>query len=54
MDEINSHVRTMRIIVYIRKTISGSLGKPKNLLPLKVWNVIKEGRSTHVICHNNR
>jgi hypothetical protein len=46
-------VKTTRIIVYTRKTISGSFGKPKNLLPLKVQSVIKEGRSGHVICQNN-
>jgi len=36
-------VRTMKIIVYTRRTINGSLGKPKNLSPLKVQNMIKEG-----------
>ncbi len=47
-------VKTMKIIVYIRRTINVSLSRPKNLLPFKVWNVIWEGRFRCVICHNNR
>jgi hypothetical protein len=35
-------IRTMRIIVYTKRTISGLLDRPKNLLPLKVQNMIKE------------
>jgi hypothetical protein len=46
-------VRMMIIIVCTWKTINGSLGKPKNLLPLKVQNAIREGKSGHVICHSN-
>jgi hypothetical protein len=46
-------VRMMIIIVCIRRTISGSFGKPKNLFPLKVQIAIREGKSRHVICHNN-
>jgi hypothetical protein len=46
-------VKTMKIIVCIRRIISGSLGKPRNLLPLEVQNAIREGKSKHVICHND-
>jgi hypothetical protein len=46
-------VKTMKIIVCIRRIISGSLGKPRNLLSLEVQNVIREGKSKHVICHND-
>jgi hypothetical protein len=53
MKEIHT-VKTMRIIVYIRRTINESLGRSKNLLPLEVWNMIKERGSKCVICHNNR
>jgi len=52
MREIHT-IKTMKIIVYTKRTISGSLGKPKNPLPFKVWNVIKEGRFKCVICQNN-
>jgi hypothetical protein len=46
-------VKMMRIVVYTKRTINGSLGRPKNLLHLKVQNAIKEGKSKHAICHNN-
>jgi hypothetical protein len=36
-------VRMMRIIVYTRRTIGGSLGRPKNLFPFEVWSIIKKG-----------
>jgi hypothetical protein len=29
-------VKTMKIIVYTKRTINGSLGKSKNLLPLEM------------------
>jgi hypothetical protein len=45
-------VRTMRIIFYTKRVINGTLGRPKNLLPFKVHNIIKEGRSKHVISLN--
>jgi hypothetical protein len=35
MKEIHM-VKMMKIIVCTKRTISGSLGKPKNLLPLEV------------------
>jgi hypothetical protein len=54
MDEREIHmVKMMRIIVYIRKTMNRSFGRPKNLLPFKVRNAIREGKSEHIICHTN-
>jgi hypothetical protein len=53
MKEIHM-VRMMKIIVYTKRTINELLGRPKNLLPLKVRNAIKEGKSKRVICHINR
>jgi hypothetical protein len=47
-------VKTIKIIVYTKRTINRSLGRSKNLLPLEAQNMIKEGRSKLVICHNNR
>jgi hypothetical protein len=46
-------VRMMIIIVCTKRTMNGSLGRPKNLLPLEVWSRIRKGRSRSVICHNN-
>jgi hypothetical protein len=46
-------IKMMRIIVYTKRIIGGSLGEPKNLLPFEVQNAIKEGKSKHVICHNS-
>jgi hypothetical protein len=46
-------VKTIRIIVYTKRIISRSFGRPKNLLPLKVQIVIREGKFEHVIYHNN-
>jgi hypothetical protein len=44
-------VKMMGIIVYPRRTINGSLGKPKNLFTLEVWKAIYEGWPKCVICH---
>jgi hypothetical protein len=33
-------VRMMKIIVFTKRTMSRSFGKPKNLFPLEVQNVI--------------
>jgi hypothetical protein len=46
-------VKMMIIIVYNKRTMNWLLGKPKNLLPLKVQSVIREGRSRHIVYHNN-
>jgi hypothetical protein len=35
-------IKTMKIIVYTKRTINGSLDRSKNLLPLEVQNVIRE------------
>jgi hypothetical protein len=44
MREIHT-IKIMKIIVYTKRTINELLGKPKNLLPLEVQSVIREGRS---------
>jgi hypothetical protein len=46
-------IRMMKIILYTKRTISRSLGRPKNLLPFEVQNMIRKGKSKHVICHNS-
>jgi hypothetical protein len=39
----------MRIIVCTKRIINRLFGRPKNLLPLKVWSMIRKGRFDHVI-----
>jgi hypothetical protein len=45
-------VRKMKIIVYTKRIINKSLGRPKNLLHLKVWSAIRQGICRCAICHN--